>query len=71
MRLAQHDVNDVGKLRQDLWQRIEHVFDALVRREQAEGQQHLFARHHELVIEIIRVGERHVGDAMRDEINLG
>ena len=71
MRLAQHDVNDVGKFADDVRQRAQRVLDALVRREQAEGEQHLLARHAELVLEIIRVGERHVGNAVRDEINLG
>ena len=71
MRLAQHDVNDVGKFPDDVRQRPQRILDALVRRQQSEREQHLLARHAELVLEIIRVGERHVGNAVRDEINLG
>ncbi len=71
MRLAQHDVNDVGKFADDVRQCAQRKLDALVRREQTEREQHLFARHAELVLEIIRVGERHVGNAVRDEIDLG
>ena len=70
MRLAQHDINDVGKFPDDVRQRPQRIFDALVRRQQPEREQHLFARHAEFVLEIIRVGERHVGNAVRDEINL-
>ena len=70
MRLAEHDVNDVWKFADDVRQRAQGVFDALVRREQPEREQDLFARDAELVLEIIRVGEGHVGDAVRDEVNL-
>ena len=69
MGLPQHDVNDVGKFADDVRQRAQREFDALVRREQAEGEQHLFAGHAEFILEIIRVGKRHVGNAVRDEIN--
>ena len=54
MRGAQHDIDDVGKLGQDLRQRLEHVLDALVGREQAEGEQHQPAFHAELVLVVIR-----------------
>ena len=30
---AQHNVNNVGKLRQNMRQSVEHIFDPLVRRE--------------------------------------
>ena len=52
-------------------QRVEHVLDALVRREQPERQQHQPALHAELVLVVIRIDERHVGNAVRDEIDLG
>ena len=70
MRLAQHDVNDVGKFPDDVRQRAQGILDALVRRQQTEREQHLLARHAELVFEIIRVGKRHVGNAVRNEVNL-
>ena len=46
------------------------VFDALVRRKQTKREQHLLAGHAEFVLEIIWVGERHVGNAVRDEVDL-
>ena len=70
MRLAQHDVNDVGKFADDVRQAPQGKLDALVRRQQPKREQHLLARHAEFVLEIIRVGERHVGNAVRDEIDL-
>ncbi len=71
MRLAQHDIDGIGKFPDDVRQRAQRILDALVRREQAEREQHLLARHAKLVLEIIWVGERHVGNAVRDEVNFG
>ena len=71
MRGAQHDIDDVGELGQDFRQRLEGMFDSLVGREQAEGEQHQPAFHAELVLVEIRIDERDVRDAVGDEINLG
>ena len=70
MRGAQHDVDDVGKLRHDIRERIEHLFNPLVRREQPEGQQHPPSVHTKLFLVMIRGDEWHVGNTMRDEIDL-
>ena len=37
------NVNDVGRFPDDGWQGAQRVFDSLVRREQSEREQHLFA----------------------------
>ena len=71
VRGAQHDIDDVGKLRHHIRESIEHMFNPLVRRQQPERQQHLLSAHAELVLVIIRGDEWHVGNAMRDEIDLG
>ena len=50
---------------------IEHICNPLVRRKQPEREQHHFSFHAELVFEIGRIDKPYVGNAMRDEINLG
>ena len=67
---AQHQVDEVGKLRHHLRERVEHVFDPFVRREQSERQQHLSSIHSELALVEIRRHERYVGNAVRNEIDL-
>ena len=52
-------------------QGVEHIFDPLVRRKQPEREQHHLAFHTELVLEIGRIDKTYVGNAMRDEIDLG
>ena len=69
--LAHDDVHDVGKLPDDLRQGAQGVLDALVRRKQPERQQHLLADYPELILEVIRIGERHVRDAVGDQVDLG
>ena len=68
---AEDDINNLGKLRQNLRQGIEHVLDALVRRKQAEREQHHPSFHPELVLEISRIDEAYIGNAVRDKIDLG
>ena len=68
---AQHDIDDVGKLGQDFRQRLQHMLDSLVGREQAEGEQHQPAFHAELILVEIGVHERDIGDAVGDDVNLG
>ena len=70
VRGAQNDVDDIGKLRHEFRKRVEHVFDAFVRRKQSESQQHLLALHAKLVLVKIRSNKRDVGNAMRNEIDL-
>ena len=45
------------------------MLDAFVRRQQAEGEEHGFPFHVELVLEKIGVDERHVDDSVRDEVD--
>ena len=68
---AQDNVNHLGELGHDLRQSVQHVLDALVGRKQAEGEQHHLAFHAELVLKVGRIDEPHVGNAMRDQIDLG
>ena len=71
MRGAQHDVHNVGKLRHHMRKSVEHMLNPLVRRKQAERQQHLPAAHAELVLVEIRGNEWYIGNAVRDEIDFG
>src|SRR4029077_21058626 len=63
-------VNDIGKLAYDCWQRVEYVFDTLVWREKAKGEQDGAPFHTKFVLRIIRIGKGHVGNAVRDQIDL-
>ena len=67
----QDDVDEVGELLEDLRHGPEHVLDALVGREQPERQRHQPALDAELVLVEVRVDERRVGDAVRDQVDLG
>src|ERR1017187_124748 len=71
MRGAQDNINNLWKFLQNIRQRIEHAFDALVRRKQAEGEQHHLSFYAELILEVGRVDEPDVGDAVRDQVDLG
>ncbi len=55
--------------RQNRRQCANHVFNALVWREQAECKQNGFAFGAKFVLEEIRVHERHVGHAVRDHVD--
>ena len=70
MRGAEDDVDDVGKLANDLRQRLERVLDPFVRREQAERESDVLPLDAELFLEAVRIDERHVGNAMRDDVDL-
>ncbi len=52
-------------------QRVENVLNALVGRKQAEGKQHHLAFDAELVFEVGGVNEAHVGDSVRNHVDLG
>jgi hypothetical protein len=69
VRGAEDEINRVGKLFENRRHRADHVLDALVRRQQAECQQHLLAFNLELILVEIRVDERHVGDAVVDDVD--
>jgi len=61
---AEDDVDDVGVLFQDGRQGLDDRLDALVGRQQAEGQEHSLALHAKVVLVEARVNEGHVGDAV-------
>ena len=71
MGRAKHDVDQVRILPGDLRQRPDHVLDPLARGEQPEGQQHLLALDPELILEGTRIDEGRIGNAVRDQIDLG
>ena len=64
------DIRDIRMPCQNCRQRANHVFNALVRREQAESKQNGFAFGAKLVLEIVGIHEGHVGNAVRDHIDL-
>src|SRR5208282_1531351 len=70
MGRARDDVSDIGVFRQNLRQRLDYVFDSLVRREQAEREQNRLAFHAEAVLKEIRIQEWQVRNAMRHHVDL-
>jgi len=70
MGRAEDDVDDVGMLLQDGRQRLDNRLDALVSRQQAEGQQHRLALHAKVVLVEAGIDKGHVGDAVGNEVNL-
>src|SRR5690242_7399236 len=71
MSATQDDVSNIGKLRQNIRQGVEYVFDSLIRREQTKREKHYAAFYTKLVLEISRIHEPDVGNAMQDYINFG
>lgn len=65
---AQNDVERVRKLPEDRGERVNDVLDALVRREEPEGEDHRAAFDPEPVLAPARRGQER--NAMRDEIDL-
>src|SRR5271165_3064349 len=70
MGRARNNVNHILVFRQNLRQRLNYVFDSLVRREQAEGDEYRFPFHSEAVFVEIRIQERKVGNAVRNHVDL-
>ena len=50
-------------------QGAQDIFDALVRREQAEGEEHVLALDAELVLVKIGIDEGQVGNAVGDDVD--
>ena len=69
MSRPQHDENHVGKASQDRRQGLDHVLDALVRRQQTEREQHELSFDPKMVFVKARIDKRHVGNSMRNEID--
>ena len=70
MGRARHQVHHVFVFRQDLRHGLNYVFNALVRREQAEGEQHRFAFDAEAVLVEIGIEKGQVGNAVRNQVDL-
>ena len=70
MGRARDHVDHVLVFRQNLRHGLNDVFDSLVRREQAEGEQHRFAFHAEAVLVEIGIEKGQVGNAVRNHVDL-
>ena len=70
MGRARDDVDNILVLGQNLRQRLNYVFDSLVRREQAEREQNRFPFHAEAVFIEIGIQERQVRNAVRNHVDL-
>ena len=70
VRGPQDDVDRLGVPLDDRGQRGDGVLDALSGAEEAEGQQHVFTFHTELVLVEARVDKRHIVDAVGDDLDL-
>ena len=70
MGRPEHDVNEVGKFLEDRRHRAEHVLDPLVRGEQPERQRDVLALDPELVLVEGGIDERHVRNAVGNQVNL-
>jgi len=70
MSCAEDDIDQIRKFFHDFRQGAENVFDPLVGRQEAEGQENMLPFHAELVLVEIGIDERHVDDAVRDDIDL-
>ena len=66
----QHDIDEVGKLRQNVGHRSQHMFDALVGREQPERQCHWSPFDAELLFIKVRLHERSIGNSVGDPVDL-
>ncbi len=70
MGRTEDEIDEVGEFLHHFRQGAEDVLDALVRRKEPEGQEYMLALHGELILVEIGIDERHVDDAVGDEINL-
>ena len=70
MRGAEHDIDRIGAAFQDRGHGIDHDFDALVRREQAERQNDGSVAEAELGLRLLGLDEWEVGNSVRDDLDL-
>ena len=70
MRGAENDIDRIRAALQDRRHGIDHDFDALVRREQAERQNDGSVAEAELGLGLLGLDEREVGNAVRDDFDL-
>ena len=71
VRGTQDDINEVRELLEDLGHRPQHVLDPLVGGEQPEGQRDEAPFDSELHLVAVRLDESRIGDAVRDQVDLG
>src|SRR5262249_52000361 len=69
MRRSQDDVDHVGTLGQHLRKRLDDVLDSLARGKQSEGQEDHPALHAELILEVIGIYERNIGNTVGDHVD--
>jgi len=69
VRHAGNHVNNIAVPRQNARHRLDYVFDALVWREQAEREQHIFSFSSKAILEETGIGKRQIGDPVGDEID--
>ena len=70
MRGAENDIDGVRAGLDDFRHRIEHGFDALVRRQEAEGQNDHLPGEVEFFLGVMRFEKRKIGYPVRDDFNL-
>src|ERR1041385_6738145 len=72
MRMSRpgHEIDDVLVFRQNLRHGLNYIFDALVRRKQAEGEQHRFSFNAETVLVEIGIEEGKVRNAVWNHVDL-
>ena len=63
-------VNHILVLRQDLRQRLNHVFDSLIRGKQAERKQYCFSFHVKTVLVEVGIQEWQIGNAVWNHVDL-
>ena len=70
MSRPNHEVNDVGVRGDDCGQRADDRFNALVRAEQSEGEQHTLPGHPKVGLQDLLVTRLHFGYPVRDNMDL-
>ena len=70
MGRARDDIYHILVLGQNLRQRLNHVFDSLVRREQAERKEYRFSFHAEAILVEIGIQKWQVRNAVRNHVDL-
>src|SRR5208282_3875334 len=70
MRGTRHHVSDVLVFRQNCRQRLDHVFDSLIRRDQPKRKEYSLSFHVETILVEIGVQKWQVWNAMRNHVDL-
>ena len=70
VRRAQHQIDEVWELRDDLWDRLQDILDPFARSQQAEGQRNGFPIDVELLLQNVLICVGNVGNSMDNHINL-